>query len=203
MSVTIQLINKLQNKIPIAPYQFLINSKNTHHITSAFRLAHFMAQIAHESNNFIAIRENLKYSANGLMKTFSRFFPTIEIAKKYEFQPERIANLVYGNRMGNGNELTGDGFRFRGRGYIQLTGRNNYKNFSEYIKEDCIINPDLVATKYPLDSALWFFDKNKIWELCDNQTPEAVTVLTRRINGGTNGLADRQAKFRTFMSLLS
>jgi putative chitinase len=118
-------------------------------------------------------------------------------------QPEKIANLVYANRMGNGNELTGDGFRFRGRGYIQLTGKNNYRNFSDYIEEDCIANPDLVATKYPLDSALWFFDKNKLWQLCDNKTPEAVTLLTRRINGGTNGLADRQAKFKTFINLLS
>ena len=196
------LIKKLDNKIPVAPYQFLFNSKNTTNITTAVRLAHFMAQIAHESNNFIAVRENLKYSAAGLMRTFSRFFPTIQIAKQYEFQPDRIANLVYGNRMGNGNETTGDGFRFRGRGYIQLTGRNNYRNFSDYIGEDCTSNPDLVATKYPLDSALWFFDKNKLWQLCDTQTPEAVTILTRRINGGTNGLADRQAKFRTFMNLL-
>lgn len=196
------LIKKLENKIPVAPYQFLVDSKNTTSITTAVRLAHFMAQIAHESGNFIFIRENLKYSSVGLMKTFSRFFPTKQIADNYAMQPEKIANLVYANRMGNGNELTGDGFRFRGRGYIQLTGRNNYRNFSEYIEENCITNPDIVATKYPLDSALWFFDKNKLWELCDNQTPEAVTALTRRINGGTHGLADRQAKFKTFMNLL-
>jgi putative chitinase len=194
---------KLDNKIPVAPYQFLINSKNITNITSSIRLAHFMAQIAHESNNFIAVRENLRYSSQGLMRTFSRFFPTKQIADQYAMQPEKIANLVYANRMGNGNELTGDGFRFRGRGYIQLTGKNNYRNFSDYIEEDCIANPDLVATKYPLDSALWFFDKNKLWQLCDNKTPEAVTLLTRRINGGTNGLADRQAKFKTFINLLS
>lgn len=197
------LIKKLENKIPVAPYEFLANSKNTTNITTAVRLAHFMSQIAHESGNFIFVRENLKYSSVGLMKTFSRFFPTKQIADNYAMQPEKIANLVYANRMGNGNEFTSDGFKFRGRGYIQLTGRNNYKNFSEYIEEDCIANPDLVATKYPLDSALWFFDKNKLWQLCDNQTPEAVTILTKRINGGTHGLADRQAKFKTFMNLLS
>ena len=197
------LIKRLENKIPVAPYQFLVNSKNTTSITTAVRLAHFMAQIAHESGNFIFVRENLKYSSAGLIRTFGRYFPTQKIADNYAMQPEKIANLVYANRMGNGNELTGDGFRFRGRGYIQLTGRNNYLNFSEYIEENCITNPDLVATKYPLDSALWFFDKNKLWQLCDSQTPEAVTVLTRRINGGTHGLADRQAKFKTFMNLLS
>lgn len=197
------LIKRLENKIPVAPYQFLVNSKNTTSITTAVRLAHFMAQIAHESGNFIFVRENLKYSSAGLIRTFGRYFPTQKIADNYAMQPEKIANLVYANRMGNGNELTGDGFRFRGRGYIQLTGRNNYLNFSEYIEENCITNPDLVATKYPLDSALWFFDKNRLWQLCDSQTPEAVTALTRRINGGTNGLADRQAKFKTFMNLLS
>ena len=197
------LIKKLENKIPVAPYQFLVNSKNTTNITTAVRLAHFMAQIAHESGNFIAVRENLKYSSVGLIKTFSRFFPTKQIADNYAMQPEKIANLVYANRMGNGAEATLEGFKFRGRGYLQLTGKENYRLFSEFIKENCITNPDLVATKYPLDSALWFFDKNKLWELCDNQTPEAVTALTRRINGGTHGLADRQAKFKTFMNLLS
>ena len=105
--------------------------------------------------------------------------------------------------MGNGNEASGEGYLFRGRGYLQLTGKTNYELFSQYVGERCDQVPDLVATKYPMDSALWYFDKNKLWTLCDANTTEAVTSVTRRVNGGTHGLADRQAKFKTFMSLLS
>lgn len=197
------LIKKLATKIPNAPYQFLVNSKNVANITNVTRLAHFLSQVAHESGNFKLVYENLRYSAAGLLKIFPKYFPTQELANRYAMQPQMIGNRVYANRMGNGNEASGEGYLFRGRGYLQLTGKANYELFSQYIGENLVANPDLVATKYPMDSALWFFDRNRLWSLCDANTPESVTAVTRRVNGGTHGLADRQAKFKTFMSLLS
>jgi putative chitinase len=197
------MIKKLETKIPATTYQFLVNSKNLANITNVTRLAHFLSQVAHESGNFKLVYENLRYSAAGLLKIFPKYFPTQELANRYARQPQYIGNRVYANRMGNGNEASGEGYLFRGRGYLQLTGKSNYQLFSQYVNENCVDNPDLVATKYPMDSALWYFDKNKLWTLCDANTTEAVTSVTRRVNGGTHGLADRQAKFKTFMSLLS
>ena len=197
------MIKKLETKIPATTYQFLVNSKNLANITNVTRLAHFLSQVAHESGNFKLVYENLRYSAAGLLKIFPKYFPTQELANRYAMQPQYIGNRVYANRMGNGNEASGEGYLFRGRGYLQLTGKSNYQLFSQYVNENCVANPDLVATKYPMDSALWYFDRNKLWTLCDANTTEAVTSVTRRVNGGTHGLADRQAKFKTFMSLLS
>ena len=197
-------IKKLYDKIPQKAYDSLelCIAKNKN-INSNVRLAHFLSQVAHESGNFKLVVENLRYTANRLLVIFPRYFKTIEEARRYALNPEAIANRAYANRIGNGNEASGDGFRYRGRGYLQLTGKANYRTFSDYVKEDCVLNPDLVATKYPMDSATWFFDRNKLWTLCDKSDPNAVLTLTRRINGGLNGIADRQAKFKTFMSLLS
>ena len=197
-----QFIKKLEMKLPKTIYDYLVYSKNNSNITNAYRLAHFLSQVAHESGNFKLVYENLRYSAAGLLKTFPKYFPTQDIANKYAMHPQMIGNRVYANRMGNGNEASGEGYLFRGRGYLQITGKENYKLFSEYIGEDCVSNPDFVATKYPMDSALWFFDRNKLWELCDISTPKSVAAVTRRVNGGFNGLADRQAKFKSFMSWL-
>jgi putative chitinase len=106
--------------------------------------------------------------------------------------------------MGNGDEASGDGFKFRGRGFIQLTGKYNYKEFSDFIGEDCVANPDLVATKYPLTSAAFFFNKNGLWSICDKgSTDDVVTMVTKRVNGGTHGLADRLAKFKVYNDLLA
>lgn len=198
-----ELIEKLKIRLPTPAYESLYNSKNLTNVTNKNRLAHFLAQVAHESGNFRLVYENLRYSASGLLKTFGKYFPTTELALAYAMQPEKIGNRVYANRMGNGNEASGEGFKYRGRGYLQLTGKANYQIFSQYIGEDCVLHPDLVATKYPMDSGLWFFDRNKLWALCDSVDIASVTSVTRRVNGGTNGLADRQAKFKAFMSLLS
>lgn len=197
------LIKKLEIKLPKNVYEYLINSKNISNITNKSRLAHFLSQVAHESGNFKLVYENLRYSAAGLLKIFPKYFPTQELANKYAMQPQMIGNKVYANRMGNGNEASGEGYLFRGRGYLQLTGKANYELLSQYVGENLVNNPDLVATKYPMDSALWFFDRNKLWELCDISTPESVAAVTRRVNGGFNGLADRQAKFKSFMSWLN
>ena len=172
-------------------------------INNPHRLAHFLSQCAHESGNFTAVRENMNYSAKGLMSIFKKYFPTEALAKQYERQPEKIGNKVYANRMGNGDEASGDGYKFRGRGFIQLTGKDNYKAFAAYVGEDLIANPDLVATKYPLMSAAFFFDKNKLWDICDKgDSKDVVLAVTKRVNGGTIGLDDRIEKFNLYKSLL-
>ena len=173
-------------------------------ITNSLRLAHFLAQCAHESGNFKFLTENLNYSADGLQKIFGKYFPTRALAEQYARNPEKIGSRVYANRMGNGDEASGEGYKFRGRGYIQLTGKNNYKEFSDFIKEDCVANPDLVATKYPLTSAAFFFNRNDLWRICDRgDSPEVVKAVTVRVNGGTHGLADRQQKFDTYKALIA
>jgi putative chitinase len=160
------------------------------------RAAHFFAQTAHESGNFKAFAENLNYGTSGLTTTFKKYFPTTEKALLYERKPEKIANLVYASRMGNGDEASGDGFKFRGRGALQLTGKDNYKVFSEYLKNpEIMTNPDLVATEFAFESAIFFFDRNKLWDICDKGVnKDTILALTKRINGGTHGLADREEK---------
>ena len=160
------------------------------------RAAHFFAQTAHESGNFKAFSENLNYGAAGLTGIFKKYFPTNEKALLYERKPEKIANLVYASRMGNGDEASGDGFKFRGRGALQLTGKDNYKVFSEYLKNpEIMTNPDLVATEFAFESAIFFFDRNKLWDICDKGVnKDTILALTKRINGGTHGLADREEK---------
>lgn len=172
-------------------------------ITTPLRLAHFLAQCGHESGGFKAVQENLNYGAKGLRGIFAKYFPTDAKALEYERKPEKIANLVYGNRMGNGAEATGEGYKFRGRGYIQLTGKENYSRFDKTVDEDIVSNPDLVATKYPLASAAFFFQSNGLWAICDRGADDAtVTSVTKRVNGGTIGLADRLKHFKEYYALL-
>ena len=168
------------------------------------RAAHFFAQCAHESGGFKAFSENLNYSAQGLRNIFGKYFPNEALANAYARQPAKIANRVYANRMSNGDEASGDGFAFRGRGALQLTGRANYQAFADYInRPDVMTNPDLVATELAFESALWFFDKNKLWSICDQGiTDAAILQLTKRINGGTHGLEDRKMKTKKFASWL-
>lgn len=171
---------------------------------SPVRAAHFFAQCAHESGNWKATSENLNYSAKGLRGIFGKYFPTEGIAKNYERQPQRIANRVYANRMGNGPESSGDGWKYRGRGFLQLTGHDNYKALSEYIDRPGIMeNPDLVAGELAIESALWFFDKNRLWSICDQGVNDAaILALTKRINGGTHGLDDRKLKTKKYAGWL-
>lgn len=193
----------LASKIPSGASTHMMGVVSKYNITNPLRLAHFMAQIAHESGNFKFTVENLNYSKESLLKVFPKYF-NAQNADAYARNPEKIGNRVYASRMGNGDEASGDGYKFRGRGYLQLTGKDNYKAFSDFIKEDCVANPDLVATKYPMDSAIWFFDRNKLWDICDKGADVAtITSVTKRVNGGTHGLADRQEKFNLFNSLLN
>jgi putative chitinase len=170
------------------------------------RAAHFFAQTAHESGNFKAFSENLNYGAKGLRGIFGKYFQTDAIAKAYERQPQRIANRAYANRMGNGDEASGEGWLFRGRGSLQLTGKFNFKAFSDYIgRPDVMTNPDLVATELAFESALWFFDKNKLWSICDKGINDAaIRELSSRINGSKNphGLDDRKMKTKKYAAWL-
>lgn len=156
------------------------------------RAVHFFAQCCHESGHFKRFEENLNYSADGLRTTFRKYFTPSE-ADQYARQPERIASRVYANRMSNGNEASGDGWLFRGRGALQLTGKANYIDFAEHISNPALIlQPDTVAADYAFESALFFFEKNGLWKICDRGVSDAeVTALTRRINGGFNGLGER------------
>jgi putative chitinase len=162
---------------------------------SPIRAAHFFAQTSHETGNFKAFSENLNYSAQGLQGIFGKYFPgTLE--ESYARQPEKIANRVYADRMGNGNEASGDGWKYRGRGALQLTGKANYEAFAKYLGTNEVMeNPDLVATKFAFESAMFFFERNKLWSICDQGINDAaILALTKRINGGTHGLEDRKAK---------
>jgi putative chitinase len=195
-------IDKLKGHIPDTVLAQIPETAKKFNITNNLRLAHFLAQCGHESGNFKAVSENLNYSADGLKKIFGKYFPG-NLNESYARQPEKIASRVYASRMGNGDEASKEGFKFRGRGYIQLTGKANYTNFTKFIGEDCVANPDLVATKYPLASAAFFFDSNKLWAICDKGADDAtVTAVTKRVNGGTIGLADRIKHFKEYYNLL-
>lgn len=197
-------IDKLKGHIPDSVIAQIPETAAKFNITNNLRLAHFLAQCGHESGGFKLVQENLNYSAKGLATTFRKYFLTEAAAGPYARNPQKIASKVYGGRMGNGPESTGDGFKFRGRGYIQLTGKQNYTSFAKFIGEDTVSNPDLVATKYPLASAAFFFDSNKLWAICDRGADNAtVTAVTRRVNGGTIGLADRIKHFNEYYKLLS
>ena len=185
-------ITKLNGKIPDSVYGELQSVMDKFGINSPVRMSHFLGQCAHESGDFKFKSENLNYSTKGLLATFPKYFKQSGLAEAYARNPERIASRVYADRIGNGVEGTGDGWKFRGRGYIQLTGKSNYSTFDGFVNEDIISNPDLVAKKYPLLSAAWFFHRNKLNTISDKGLSETVILeLTKKINGGTNGLQDR------------
>ena len=197
-------INKLKGHIPDSVIAMLPDTMAKFELNTPLRLAHFLAQAGHESGGFKAVNENLNYGAKGLLGIFKKYFPTPEKAALYERKPEKIANLVYGGRMGNGAEASGEGYKFRGRGYIQLTGKDNYKAFDTVVPENLLESPDLVATKYPLLSAAWFFHKNGLHKIADGGATDAVvTSVTKRVNGGTIGLPDRIKHFKEYYSLLA
>jgi putative chitinase len=197
-------ISKLKGHVPDAVIAQLPEVMEKFQINTPVRIAHFLSQCGHESGNFKVVNENLNYGAKGLLGLFKKYFPTEQKALEYERKPEKIANLIYGGRMGNGPEASGEGYKFRGRGYIQLTGKDNYSAFDKVVSEDIVANPDLVATKYPLLSAAWYWNSRKINSVCDQgATDEVVKKVTKLVNGGEIGLADRQKHFKEFHSLLA
>lgn len=161
-------------------------------INTSLRLCHFLAQIIHESGHFKYKSENLNYSAKALRSVFGKYFKTDAIANEYARKPEKIANRVYANRMGNGDEASGDGWKYRGRGLIQLTGKCNYDACGKAIGLDLLGNPDLLteSAEASILAACWFWNKNGLNQFADK---DDITTITKRINGGTNGLEDRKS----------
>jgi putative chitinase len=197
-------LDKLKGHIPDSVIAMIPDTAAKFGINTPLRLAHFLAQCGHESAGFKATQENLNYSAKGLMGIFKKYFPTEALAKQYERNPQKIASKVYGGRMGNGAEATGEGYKFRGRGYIQLTGKDNYTAFGKSIGEDIVSNPDVVSGKYALLSAAWFWSNNGLNKLADGGSADTVvTTITKRVNGGTIGLPDRIKHFKEYYHLLS
>jgi len=179
------------------------------------RLAHFLAQCDHESQGFTRTEENLKYTKlERIVQIFRHDVDTnrdriisqqeLDHAKRYVGNPEKLANFVYANQNGNGNEASGDGWKFKGRGFIQLTGRDNYNRAGLCLGVDFIKNPEFVSQGYALTVALWFFKSNKIWDKCDiGATEQAVKEVTRRVNGGTIGLDERIKLFNKYWAIIS
>jgi putative chitinase len=197
-------LEKLKGHVPDTVIAQIPGVMEKFQINTPLRLAHFLAQCGHESGGFRLTKENLNYSAKGLMGIFKKYFPTEALAKQYERKPEKIANKDYSSRMGNGDEASGDGAKFCGRGYIQLTGKDNYTAFGKSINEDIAANPTVVAEKYALLSAAWFFNKNKLHIMADGGATDAVvTSITKRVNGGTIGLPDRIKHFKEYHALLA
>jgi putative chitinase len=166
-------------------------------IDTPFRIAGFLSNVAHESAGFKFVKENLNYSAASLMRVWPSRFPNVEIAQRYAMNPEKIANRAYADRMGNGDEASGDGAKFLGRGLIQLTGKNNYVAYSLACDNEALQHPEIVEQpKYAAESAGWFWNVNRLNTLADAQD---VGGMCRRINGGYNGLDDRQMKYAKLM----
>jgi putative chitinase len=165
----------------------------TYEINTVERVSAFIAQCAHESGGFRRLKENLNYKWESLRKVFPKYFPTDELAQEYAHKQEQIANRVYGGRMGNGDESTGDGFRYCGRGLIQLTGKNNYTKFAESIGMAVEEVPALLETfDGAVKSACWFWKTNNLNQFADTGD---ILTMTKRINGGTIGLEDRQKHY--------
>lgn len=194
----------LNNKNISDWYNALIDVLPKYDITTPTRVAAFLAQCAHESNQFNVLKENLNYKWESLRRVFPKYFPTDELAKQYASKPNKqaaIANRVYANRMGNGPESSGDGWRYCGRGLIQLTGKNNYQAFADSIEMDISEVPDYLGTfEGAVQSACWFWDKNNLNEYADAGD---IVTMTKRINGGTIGLEDRKHHYYNILDILS
>ena len=195
-------LENLRGHIPDAVISQIPETAAKFQINNVLRLAHFLAQCCLESGRFTVVYENLNYSADGLKSHFAKHFPD-NAYDVYARNPMKIGSRVYASRNGNGDEASGEGYRFRGRGYIQLTGKNNYNSLAGFVGEDTVANPDLVATKYPLASAAFYFSHNNVWRVCDRgDTVAVVTSVTECVNGGHNGLPERINYFNEFYGLL-
>jgi len=204
--VTADQMKEIFPSTPLTTLTAFVDPINTYcteyNITSKDRLAHFLSQVGHESGGFALLRENLNYSADGLRRTFKKYFPTVELATLYARKPRAIASRVYANRMGNGNEASGDGWKHRGFGAIQLTGKSNQTRFANAIGvtvESAIAY--LQTPKGAIHGAVWFWEDNGLTPIAD-QGLDGITLMTKKINGGKNGLADRLAKYKKAVIIL-
>lgn len=198
------MVNYSNIDLPTKLITDLLEVATKYKINSPNRLAHYLAQCAYESSNFTRREENLNYSAKRLMVVFRKYFPTEELALKYEHNPKAIASRVYANRMGNSTEDSCDGWIYRGRGYIQLTGKDNYKSLNKALNDNIVDNPDLVADKYALMSSAWFWNSRNLNEIADLGTSEnEVALITKKVNGGFHGLEERTKLFNKFFNSLT
>lgn len=196
-------ITKLQGHLPATIYN-QIDGVLQFGIDGPKRLSNLLGQCKHECMNWTHFTENLNYSGDALWGMFHTHFTDRNEAESYARQPERIANRIYANRMGNGDEASGDGWLFRGRGALQLTGRSNYTALGNFLGVVLTDNPDLVATDYQLASGAFFFKTNNLWTICDNGVDDGtITTITHHVNGGTNGLEDRIKYTQEFYNILT
>ena len=194
----------LLTKIPKRVLDELPSIINKYQIDTPLRMSHFLSQCHHESGGFKSTTENMKYSTARLLQVFPKHFKSLDDTKGYAMHPERIGNKVYANRLGNGNESSGDGYKYRGRGYIQVTGKNKYVILDKLLPEDIVNNPDWIALKYPLFSAAWFWDSVKLNQIADKgATMEICEQVTKSINGGKLGLLARYKMLVYYYELLN
>jgi len=198
--------NFILKQLPITCTKFNINGPK--------RLSHLLGQCAHESGNFTSFYENLNYRLETVLRVFKSDVDLdkdgiieqneIENAKRYIGKPEMLANFVYANQNGNGPEVSGDGWKYRGRGALQTTGKANYKSLGSFLGVDLISNPDLVATTYPVDSAAFYFNSRGLWTICDLGVDDSTILrITKKVNGGINGLEERIKYTKKFYNLLT
>lgn len=198
------IIPKLKGHIPDTVYQQLPDTCVQFGIDGPKRLANLLGQAKHESAKFTVTHENLNYSADGLVKVFRKYFPTKALCEQYAHHPEQIANRVYANRLGNGDEASGDGWKHRGMGYLQTTGKDNQGAFFLSVGLPANSDPELIASTYPLASAAYFFKNNGLWVICDHGTDFAtVSIITKIINGGQLGITDRVSYTQEFYNILT
>jgi putative chitinase len=202
-------IRIFQEKLNVTPASGVFGAITARALRDHFKLsnieaAHFIGQLHHETGGFRLFRENLNYtSPDRILEKFRRHIQPSEV-NSFLRNPQALANRVYANRMGNGNEASMDGFRFLGRGAIQLTGRSNYTEFAKAMNNPEILsNPEIVATEYPFDSAKWFFDRNNLWSLTKDTSRASIERLTRRVNGGLNGIEDRVVQTNNALRMLT
>lgn len=199
-NLNIMDISKLQSELPEHIYDQLSGIEQ---IDGPLRMSNFLGQCKHESGNFTKFTENLNYSGSALWTLFRNHFASLDETNSYARQPEKIANRIYANRMGNGDEESGDGWLHKGVGAIQITGKTNQEQFFESIGLPGQTDPNEIAANYSLISAAWFFTKNSLWTICDKGIDEdTVTILTHKINGGNNGLAERLQYTKEFYNTL-
>lgn len=194
--------SSLKTVIPPSVFDELLEVATKHKINTKLRLAHFMAQCAHESAGFTRVEENLNYSREGMLRVFPKYF-NVDNVEHYVRKPIEIASRVYANRMDNGDEDSLEGWFYRGRGYMQLTGKDNYTAFDKQVSDNMVIKPELVATKYPLLSAAWFWNERRLNDVADKGSDQNIVAsVTKVINGGYHGLEDRQGRFGKYYALL-